>query len=303
MFESSRFESQADLGGNDQETNRKDGDSDISFDESVESNDSDVPAIYRGIYHTSKTGRYYRQGSCIYTVPGVAIYKGNWNNAVLTGFGYIKNKRFFRGKIEKGLPHGYGQSLEIKLGSEGQGQNIKALCEGQWKSGQMIVGRCLYPDTSEYCGQMNEGLWHGLGRYKSAFGDIYEGEWIDGQRTGNGKAQLADGSIFIGQWWKGKRHGLGTYVYRKGVFYEGEWKEGIKHGFGRFTDPDQYTYSGQWSNDKRDGFGQCSYADGSIYIGEWREDKRSGIGVYKREGKKDIIAFWQQNQPALKVKR
>jgi hypothetical protein len=67
-------------------------------------------------------------------------------------------------------------------------------------------------------------------------GSTYEG-WVNenAKRHGHGKFVSARGDVFEGEWKADKRHGYGCYEWNSGDSFKGEWRNGFMHGEGTFT--------------------------------------------------------------------
>jgi hypothetical protein len=59
----------------------------------------------------------------------------------------------------------------------------------------------LHPNSNTYIGQFKDGKAHGIGTYKWANGEEYDGQWVNGVRQGKGvwKGNLGI-NVYIGDW-------------------------------------------------------------------------------------------------------
>ena len=65
-----------------------------------------------------------------------------------------------------------------------------------------------------YQGQVNINQQpHGLGRYVSKDGEVYEGQWEFAEENGYGRRILNTGEYYIGMWKDYKFNGFGKFVY------------------------------------------------------------------------------------------
>jgi putative phage-type endonuclease len=187
-------------------------------------------------------------------------------------------------------------------------------------------------DKSQYYGQINEGIYHGIGCLKLLSGECYEGDWIFGKKSGYGKTRFISGDTYYGQWLNNKMHGKGFYQYSCGDVYEGEFKNNLKSGHGSFRS-DLYIYQGEYENGKRTGkgilmvlkdsvltsnmllvrvlqgdkydgewlenimhgYGIMHYSDGSLYKGEFKYGLRCGKGEFTNLKGDKFIGFWKDN--------
>jgi putative phage-type endonuclease len=187
-------------------------------------------------------------------------------------------------------------------------------------------------DGSQYCGQISEGVYHGMGSLKLLSGECYEGDWIFGRKSGYGKIRFINGDIYYGQWLDNKMHGKGVYYYVCGDIYKGTFNNNLKSGHGSFHS-DLYIYQGDYENGKRKGrgsltvlrdsvlssnmllvrvlkgdiyegewlenimhgYGVMHYSDGSIYKGEFKSGLRCGKGEFTNIKGDKFIGFWKDN--------
>jgi hypothetical protein len=71
----------------------------------------------------------------------------------------------------------------------------------------------------------------GKGKYTSASGKVYEGEWCNGNKNGRGKLTGPSGKTYEGEWRNGNENGKGTVTWPDGRKFEGVFVNGdIKHG-------------------------------------------------------------------------
>ena len=142
-------------------------------------------------------------------------------------------------------------------------------------------------------------IHHGHGKYRSASGDVYDGEYKDGKRHGHGKYTWADGTVYDGEYKDNKMHGHGTYTWADGTVYDGEYKDDKRHGHGKGTSADGSVYDGEWKDDKHHGHGKKTWPDGSVYEGEYKDDKFHGHGKFS-QGPDGIVLYngeWRNGKP------
>lgn len=150
-------------------------------------------------------------------------------------------------------------------------------------------------DTN-YSGGFNWfGQRHGLGVYKYANGDVYEGQFKDGYMHGKGLYRFSDGDTYEGDFSDGVMHGKGIFKYSENESYEGDWVGGKKHGQGIYKYASGNSYEGEYREGFMHGIGRFQYARGAVYEGSFRQDKRYGP---------DMLRGWAQKKghvnPALK---
>lgn len=103
----------------------------------------------------------------------------------------------------------------------------------------------------------------GIGTYKFANGNVYEGNWEDGTRAGQGKMTYKNGAVYEGEWQGDKCHGKGKWTDENGV-YEGEFSGNQKKGQGVYTYKDGTKFDGQWDGDKKKD-GKLTDASGQVF--------------------------------------
>ena len=121
---------------------------------------------------------------------------------------------------------------------------------------------------------------NGVGVYKGADGNSYEGEFKDDKFHGHGVFKVADGDSYEGEYKDDKMHGHGVFKFTSGNSYEGEWKDDKYHGHGVFKWADGDSYEGEYKDDNKHGHGVYKW-DGNSYEGEWKDGNQHGHGVYK----------------------
>ena len=88
-----------------------------------------------------------------------------------------------------------------------------------------------YSNGGIYEGEFLDGKQHGTGKYTSADGYEYSGQWVNGVIEGIGTAKYSDGSIYTGSFKSSKPSGTGKLVFLDGGSYDGEWEDGNFHGY------------------------------------------------------------------------
>jgi hypothetical protein len=77
----------------------------------------------------------------------------------------------------------------------------------------------------KYFGQVNFNKEpHGLGRYITKTGEIYEGQWKFSEENGFGRRIWSTGEYYVGMWKDFKFHGPGKFVYKDGSVDKGLWE-------------------------------------------------------------------------------
>ena len=89
-------------------------------------------------------------------------------------------------------------------------------------------------DMYEGCTDV-EGRFNGKGKYLSADGSYYSGDWVNNKREGSGEFKFSDGSLYIGDWVNNKMDGKGKYTNTDGDIYEGYYKDNMRNGQGVYS--------------------------------------------------------------------
>ncbi|XP_022074392.1 MORN repeat-containing protein 2 isoform X1 [Acanthochromis polyacanthus] len=113
-------------------------------------------------------------------------------------------------------------------------------------------------------------------------GDRYEGECCRSEcgvmvRSGNGKYTSANGVTYIGEWHKDKMNGRGTLQHPSGALYEGEFKDNMYHGTGTYTFPDKTVYKGHFHENRLEGDGAFINPQGLVWTGDFHGKAALGL--------------------------
>ncbi|MFV8784034.1 C13 family peptidase [Microbulbifer sp. SA54] len=133
------------------------------------------------------------------------------------------------------------------------------------------------PDGSTYTGEMEKGLFEGIGTLHWPDGRHYEGSFHRGMMSGKGRLAFADGCTYEGAFARGELHGFGRYqcddTYWEGQFEQGDLNRGtiFWQEFG--------TYEGEIQDLVAQGQGQLTYADGTGIRAHFEYGEPSGDGV------------------------
>ena len=150
-----------------------------------------------------------------------------------------------------------------------------------------------------YRGDELYGRKHGVGKFVSQSGCVYEGEWRKDYQHGKGKTTWPGGQTYEGEYQDSKRHGIGkmTFIQADGstqalleranaqdgvknrvVSYDGVFRNDKRDGCGKMTWQDGQTYEGDFYEDRICGKGMKTWKCGTVYVGEWLNGKRHGFG-------------------------
>ena len=132
-------------------------------------------------------------------------------------------------------PEGFGIMAQKETGNIHQGYFTKGKAEGPGilflgkgpMEGAKIVshfkdgsyeGLCkiVYPNGTEYLGDIKKRQRQGKGKETTKGGDVYEGKWVKDSKEGWGKLTKKDGSSYEGQWKNNKPEGVGKSIDKNG---------------------------------------------------------------------------------------
>ncbi|KAK8882787.1 hypothetical protein M9Y10_045428 [Tritrichomonas musculus] len=157
-------------------------------------------------------------------------------------------------------------------------------------------------DGTEYVGEWQNNLRHGMGKHYTAEGfydggfyeDLYDGKgdyfvWSDKTNC----EQPGLWYLYTGEWEAGKFAGQGTKYELNGDVYTGEFSKGKKCGQGQMYYANKDEYQGEWANDMRNGKGTLTKKNGDKFVGIYKDDKRNGEGVlHILETKRRLEGVW-----------
>jgi hypothetical protein len=132
----------------------------------------------------------------------------------------------------------------------GNGQSFDDRFEGEWKNGEIYIGKVILGGRKKYEGEFKNYKKEGKGILFHLNGKkYYEGEWKYGKQDGSGIAYNFNGDmIYEGGWKNGAGDGIGIYYYPCGDIYEGEFKNNIQDGKGKMIYFDGRVIEGEWKN-------------------------------------------------------
>ncbi|KAL1021859.1 hypothetical protein UPYG_G00018960 [Umbra pygmaea] len=182
-----------------------------------------------------------------------ATYEGRWVAGKPNGRGTVKwpDGRMYTGTFKNGLEDGFGE---------------------------YIIPNKTLSKNDHYQGHWKDGKMHGLGTYKYATGELYEGFFQDNMRHGHGVLRSgtlnsSSPSVFIGQWVNDKKTGYGVYDdITRGEKYMGVWQDDQRQGTGVIVTQFGLYYEGAFNNNKMQGTGVLLSEDNTTYEGEFSDD-------------------------------
>lgn len=141
-------------------------------------------------------------------------------------------------------------------------------------------GEIIWPDLSEYRGDIVQGKANGWGRIVFSDGGRYEGNWQNNLFNGQGCLTTPYGEKYEGNFRDNMFDGYGVYRWSSGEKYEGEFKFNRFNGEGNFTWPDGVVYKGDFRDGEAHGYGSITWPNGEKYIGQMKNGQADGMGTY-----------------------
>jgi hypothetical protein len=159
--------------------------------------------------------------------------------------------------------------------------NCNDIYEGMWNIDKKFngYGILIKSDGSKYQGFWEWGQIHGIARFYTQNGDLYDGNFTKGIASGYGVFYHKDGTVYKGEWINDQPHGKGIEYFTDESKFDGNFYDGKKNGFGQFTWADGSTYTGFIQNEVFEGNGKYIWADGRIYEGSWKNNQMHGNGL------------------------
>eukprot|EP00948_MAST-09A_sp_MAST-9A-sp1_P003568 g3568.t1 len=219
-----------------------------------------------GVLFPHPTGKRHGKGIRVWSNGN--RYEGDWVDDYMHGKGvYIfVEGGTYEGDFQYGKFHGYGKRIYGLKNGAPYVNPLGFIIKDRGKKGEK---HCVYE------GGFRDGLRDGSGRFISADGRIYEGQWKQDQRCGNGTMhlvpELEKGDASNG--YTGGRDGL----YRP-YFYSGQWSmslgrfAGIPNGMGRYGFCDGIVHEGTVKVGTLEGPGQIIYPGGRRRNAEFKRD-------------------------------
>ncbi|XP_073351569.1 alsin [Pagrus major] len=230
---------------------------------------------------TSRTASYtfYKDGRM-----KEATYDGRWLNGKPNGRGVLKwpDGRIYTGTFKNGLEDGFGEYV-----APNKTLNKNDHYQGYWKDGKMHgLGTYRYASGEVYDGSFQDSMRHGHGMLRSgklntSSPSVFIGQWLQDKKTGYGVFDdITKGEKYMGMWQDHLRQGTGVVVTQFGLYYEGAFKDNKMMGSGILLSEDDTTYEGEFSDDwTLNGKGVLTMANGDYLEGSFSGEWGSGLKV------------------------
>uniref|UniRef100_A0A6Q2YD50 VPS9 domain-containing protein n=1 Tax=Esox lucius TaxID=8010 RepID=A0A6Q2YD50_ESOLU len=214
-----------------------------------------------------------------------ATYEGRWLAGKPNGRGVVKwpDGRMYTGTFKNGLEDGFGEYV-----IPNKTLNKKDHYQGHWKEGKMHgLGTFKYASGELYEGFFQDNMRHGHGMLRSgtlnsSSPSVFIGQWVHDKKTGYGVFDdiTRYGEKYMGMWQEDQRQGLGVVVTQFGLYYEGTFSSNRMQGAGVLLSEDNTTYQGEFSEDwTLNGKGVLTMANGDYFEGSFNGEWGSGLKV------------------------
>ncbi|KAF1371961.1 hypothetical protein PFLUV_G00276500 [Perca fluviatilis] len=213
-----------------------------------------------------------------------ATYEGRWLAGKPNGRGVLKwpDGRIYTGTFKNGLEDGFGEFV-----APNKTLNKADHYQGHWKDGKMHgVGTYRYASGEVYDGFFQDSMRHGhgvlrSGKLNTSSPSVFIGQWLQDKKTGYGVFDdITKGEKYMGMWQDHLRQGTGVVVTQFGLYYEGAFKDNKMMGTGILLSEDDTTYEGEFSDDwTLNGKGVLTMANGDYLEGSFNGEWGSGLKV------------------------
>ncbi|KAK5847987.1 hypothetical protein PBY51_017073 [Eleginops maclovinus] len=237
-----------------------------------------------------------------------ATYKGCWLSGKPNGRGVLKwpDGRIYTGTFTNGLEDGFGEFV-----SNNKTLNKNDQYQGHWKDGKMHgLGTYRYASGEVYEGCFQDSMrqGHGMlrsGKLNTSSPSVFIGQWLQDKKTGYGVFDdITKGEKYMGMWQDHQRQGIGVVVTQFGLYYEGAFKENKMMGTGILLSEDDTTYEGEFSDDwTLNGKGVLTMPNGDYLEGSFNGEWGSGLKVTGSYFKPHLFDIDKDKTHAVKLGR
>uniref|UniRef100_A0A673WP56 Alsin Rho guanine nucleotide exchange factor ALS2 n=1 Tax=Salmo trutta TaxID=8032 RepID=A0A673WP56_SALTR len=213
-----------------------------------------------------------------------ATYEGRWLAGKPNGRGVVKwlDGRIYTGTFKNGLEDGFGDYV-----MPSKTLNLNDHYQGHWKEGKMHgIGTYKYATGELYDGSFQDNMRHGHGMLRSgtlnsSSPSVFIGQWVHDKKTGYGVFDdITRGEKYMGMWQDDQRQGTGVIVTQFGLYYEGAFNNNKMQGTGVLLSEDNTTYEGEFSEDwTLNGKGVLTMPNGDYFEGSFTGEWGSGLKV------------------------
>ncbi|XP_070711888.1 alsin isoform X1 [Pempheris klunzingeri] len=237
-----------------------------------------------------------------------ATYEGRWLTGKPNGRGVLKwpDGRIYTGAFKNGLEDGFGEFI-----APNKTLNKNDHYQGHWKDGKMHgLGTYRYASGEVYDGSFQDSMRHGHGMLRSgklntSSPSVFIGQWLQDKKTGYGVFDdITKGEKYMGMWQDHLRQGTGVVVTQFGLYYEGAFKDNKMMGTGVLVSEDDTTYEGEFSDDwTLNGKGVLTMANGDYLEGSFNGEWGSGLKVVGSYFKPHLFDTDKDKTRAVKLGR
>lgn len=237
-----------------------------------------------------------------------ATYEGRWLAGKPNGRGVLKwsDGRIYTGTFKNGLEDGFGE-----FDAPNKTLNKSDHYQGHWKEGKMHgLGTYRYASGEVYDGSFQDSMRHGHGMLRSgklntSSPSVFIGQWLQDKKTGYGVFDdITKGEKYMGMWQDHLRQGTGVVVTQFGLYYEGAFKDNKMMGTGILLSEDDTVYEGEFSDDwTLNGKGVLTIANGDYLEGSFSGEWGSGLKVAGSYFKPNLFDTDKEKTRAVKLGR
>ena len=131
---------------------------------------------------------------------------------------------------------------------------------------EKILGKSIVPGHNRTDEQgRKQGHWV----ERDAYGNVFEGAYVDDKEHGHWVERWADGDVHEGPFVDSKRHGDWVERYASGNVSEGPFVDGKKHGHWVLRGANGDVWEGQFVNGERHGRWVLRMPDGTEAVTHW----------------------------------
>ena len=159
-------------------------------------------------HQTGSAKIFYKNGDC---------YKGFVKSGIRSGFGELHEKssqRVFKGNWENGVLTGEVEITSNDWEFIGSVKNTRA------------KGKLTYIDGSVYVGELQNFTRHGIGKFTNKYGNQISGFWVDDTNVNFSTSTDDEGFVWYGTLRNLKPHGIMKVKLPNGQKYDGVWHNG-----------------------------------------------------------------------------
>jgi len=158
---------------------------------------------------------------------------------------------------------------------------------------ERILGKSIAPGRNRTDEQgRKQGHWV----EQDAYGNVFEGSYVDGKQHGHWVERFADGVVFEGAYVDDKQHGHWVERWADVGVWEGPYVDGKKHGDWVLRYADGSVWEGPYVDDKQHGHWVYRFADGDAWKGQFVNGERHGRWVSREPNGTEAVTHWHYGE-------